>query len=486
MAAVRGGIDQPAATRASTSRLPAQRSPCSRAGGSSAASKSSSRLARRSSSRDRARGSASPRAPAGRAASSRFSRRTRPRSRTARSAAHDSRWCGDPRARTPARRPRAARPARRRARASVCSVARPPSSIHSSTRWFGGSSETASTSGTATAPGARNHASPAASVVKNSGRRRRMRLREHAATVVELDRVRDRDVAAVHTSRVDDRRAEVGFDRRRATGRPSAAMLVDVSLATAGGRVGTTAQKPDGFPAVTRHDRTVGTEAVAERLQLLRSRRRVDAPHDAVPLAHPEIVDGPHIEAPELEHQEHLRRPATDAPHHHEAFDDLVVAPPCVPVEHHRAIEHLRREIAKRRQLVRREARPPRKVRIGHRGERLRGEVAVDIASTRHESRRGRACELLEDDRSYQGTERPVGIAGAVRRWTCLATRCAPRGPVRPRRRSPRKEIPPCPPTLPRSGLPRRDPAERAFPPLMNHRAPSGPGAMSPDVRPPP
>ena len=40
-----------------------------------------------------------------------------------------------------------------------------------------------------------------------------MRLREHASIVVQLDGVRERDIAAVHSYGSRDARPEVGFDR---------------------------------------------------------------------------------------------------------------------------------------------------------------------------------------------------------------------------------------------------------------------------------
>src|SRR4051794_39472634 len=40
-----------------------------------------------------------------------------------------------------------------------------------------------------------------------------MRLREHASTIVELDRVRERNIASAHPHRSRDAHTEVGFDR---------------------------------------------------------------------------------------------------------------------------------------------------------------------------------------------------------------------------------------------------------------------------------
>ena len=127
-----------------------------------------------------------------------WSRRTRPTSRTVRS--------GSPRLPVVRRssRPKLGAPARCSAASAAPSAAlrrRAPAGPRRSIRARGdsaASSETASTSGTGTASAARSHARPVASVVKNSRRRGRVRLREHAPAVVEIDRVRHRDVAAVH------------------------------------------------------------------------------------------------------------------------------------------------------------------------------------------------------------------------------------------------------------------------------------------------
>ena len=107
------------------------------------------------------------RAQGGRAASGAASRRTSPSRGTARWAGRDSRSCGGPLGRTSGRRPGGARRVPMPRSASVVPFGR-PSSIHSSTS-NGGSSDTASTSGTGTTRGSRNQLSPAASVVKKPG-----------------------------------------------------------------------------------------------------------------------------------------------------------------------------------------------------------------------------------------------------------------------------------------------------------------------------
>ena len=75
----------------------------------------------------------------------------------------------------------------------------------------------------ATASASRSQVSPVASVVKNSGGAPRVGLGEHPPAVVEVHRVRDRDVAAAHRGRADDRRAERPLEHRAAARRPSRA-----------------------------------------------------------------------------------------------------------------------------------------------------------------------------------------------------------------------------------------------------------------------
>ena len=121
-----------------------------------------------------------------RAAAGGSSRRTRPMSRTVRSGGRGSRWSAGPRDRSWARRRGAAGRARHRGRFRLGA----PAALARSTPapdGSGGSSEHASTSGTATAPASRSQVRPVASVVKNSRRCAGMGLREHPAPVVEID-----------------------------------------------------------------------------------------------------------------------------------------------------------------------------------------------------------------------------------------------------------------------------------------------------------
>jgi lipoprotein-anchoring transpeptidase ErfK/SrfK len=128
-----------------------------------------------------------------------------------------------------------------------------------------------------------------------------------------------------------------------------------------------------------------------------------------VTLAHPEIVHGPHVEATELEHEEHLGGPAADPAHQRELLHDLVIGTPADAIEHDRPRNHVLGEIADRRGLRRRESGAPE--RLDRRGEHLlgrgfaveeRNEAPVDRPS-------GRPRELLVADRPGQlGEVRPA------------------------------------------------------------------------------
>src|SRR5436190_17026314 len=66
-------------------------------------------------------------------------------------------------------------------------------------------------------------------------------------------------------------------------------------------RVRSPAGPVHGLPAVASDDRAVGTEPVAQRLKLARRGRRLDRPREPVAHADAEVVDGPDVEAAELE-----------------------------------------------------------------------------------------------------------------------------------------------------------------------------------------
>src|SRR6266404_5144267 len=112
------------------------------------------------------------------------------------------------------------------------------------------------------------------------------------------------------------------------------------------GWVGATAEQRDRFPAVAGGDRAVRPEALAERLECLGGRRRVELPREAVALTHAEIVDGPDVEPAQLEHQVHLGSPAADAAHRGERRKEFLVAEPRRPFEVDAAVEDLRGQVA--------------------------------------------------------------------------------------------------------------------------------------------
>src|SRR5262252_8480570 len=79
-----------------------------------------------------------------------------------------------------------------------------------------------------------------------------------------------------------------------------------------------------GSPAVPRYDAAVRPVRVAERIEFLRGRRR-DAPGEPVPLPHAQVSRGPDVQPPQLEQQEHLRRPRADTADGREPGDHLFV-----------------------------------------------------------------------------------------------------------------------------------------------------------------
>lgn len=114
-----------------------------------------------------------------------------------------------------------------------------------------------------------------------------------------------------------------------------------------------TAIELGGAPAVPRHDRTIGPIRVAERLELFRSRRR--HPHASPnPFPHPAIAGAPHVQAPQLKHEKHLRRLRADAPGTRKHRDDLVVALAArhSRIKHHRPVTHFHRQIPHGRRLA--------------------------------------------------------------------------------------------------------------------------------------
>src|SRR4051812_8125113 len=82
-----------------------------------------------------------------------------------------------------------------------------------------------------------------------------------------------------------------------------------------------------GPPAVPRDDGAPRTEPVALDFEVGGRQRLGQLPDPAVAGSDAEIAGRPHVEAPELEHQEHLGGPPADPPHAGELSDDVVVAP---------------------------------------------------------------------------------------------------------------------------------------------------------------
>src|SRR5262249_36697505 len=80
-----------------------------------------------------------------------------------------------------------------------------------------------------------------------------------------------------------------------------------------------------GGPAVARDDRAIRPEALAERVELPRRRRRVELPRKAVAAPDAEVVDGPDVEPAQLEEEEHLRAPAPDPADGRELGGDSLV-----------------------------------------------------------------------------------------------------------------------------------------------------------------
>ena len=139
-------------------------------------------------------------------------------------------------------------------------------------------------------------------------------------------------------------------------------------------------------------------------------------PGEAVALADAEIVDGPDVEAAQLEHQVHLRGPAADAADGGRAAaissSSLRLD---VRVRTTVPSSDLRGEVAQRRELVRRQAGR----RAASSSETAFSASGVSVSPTvgAHaavDRLRRAAGELLEDDRAHERGERPVRVARAV------------------------------------------------------------------------
>jgi hypothetical protein len=122
-----------------------------------------------------------------------------------------------------------------------------------------------------------------------------------------------------------------------------------------------------------------------------------DSPGHGETLPHTEVARGPHIEAAELKHQEHLGRPLSNAPDCREASHDLVVAltSETPRLEDYGAVEDLGRQVLQRQDLVARQSRGSQV--FGGGGEKTLGRhlIAQGVHQTTMDSLGGGACELL-------------------------------------------------------------------------------------------
>src|SRR6266705_291102 len=85
---------------------------------------------------------------------------------------------------------------------------------------------------------------------------------------------------------------------------------------------------PNGLPAIPRGHRSVGPEPLALSLELLRRRELPQVVGQRVAFANAVVPDRPHVEPTQLEDQEHLSGPPSDAAHNREARDDVLVSEP--------------------------------------------------------------------------------------------------------------------------------------------------------------
>src|ERR1051326_442442 len=82
---------------------------------------------------------------------------------------------------------------------------------------------------------------------------------------------------------------------------------------------------PDGLPAIPRRHRPVGPKPLALSRELLRRQQLPQAVGERVAFANAIVPDRPHVEPPQLEHQEHFGGPPSDAAHDRESGDDLLI-----------------------------------------------------------------------------------------------------------------------------------------------------------------
>jgi hypothetical protein len=139
-------------------------------------------------------------------------------------------------------------------------------------------------------------------------------------------------------------------------------------------------EQRDGRPAVAGGDRAVGAEAIAERVELFRGRGWFELPGEGVALTDAEVVDGPDVEAAQLEHQVHLGGPAADGAYGYEPGDQFLVAAFGGPREDERSVEDFGGKVAERGELVRGQT-GSAECRVGCRGQRRGRQCFADRRS---------------------------------------------------------------------------------------------------------
>src|SRR6266404_9745907 len=111
-------------------------------------------------------------------------------------------------------------------------------------------------------------------------------------------------------------------------------------------------ERGDGCPAVAGDDRAVRSEAIAEWFELFRGRGWFELPGEGVALADAEVVDGPEVEAAQLEHEVHLGGPAADAAYADKRSDQFLIAASGRLCEDDCSVEDFGGEIAQGGELV--------------------------------------------------------------------------------------------------------------------------------------
>src|SRR5262245_38870105 len=159
----------------------------------------------------------------------------------------------------------------------------------------------------------------------------------------------------------------------------------------------------DGFPAIPCGYRSVGSEYFSFHIELLGRRELPQAVGQRVAGAHAIVSDRPHVEAAQLEDQEHLGGPPSDATDDREACDDLLVAEPADAVERTGSIQDALGKIADGGDLASRE---PRGAKLSgrERQDGLGREASVEQGDkpSMDRTRRG-ACQLLIKDALGEG-----------------------------------------------------------------------------------